>query len=152
MAVYSASAPEALQSFHDSTVFLRRQAIACLIGLFLMYTISRYDYRQIKKWAWPFAIVSMGLLALTLVPGIGVTTMGSTRWLGVGPLQFQPSEMCKVASIVLMAAGLSKYFWWHRQIFVRIALIAAMVAIVAHQPDLGTAMMIGGGSGHIAVR
>lgn len=147
MAVFSASAPEALQSYQDATVFLRRQAIAMLIGVFAMFTISRYDYRRLKKWAWPFAIVSLGLLCLTLVPGLSKTTMGSTRWLALGPVQFQPSELCKIASILLMAAGLSKYFWWHRQIFVRIGVIMIMAVIVMKQPDLGSTLMILGGMG-----
>ena len=120
MAVYSASAPEALQSYQDSTIFLRRQAVASLIGLFVMFTVSRYDYRRLKKWSWPFAFVSFGLLCLTLVPGLSKTTMGATRWLALGPVQFQPSEFCKIASIILMSAGLSKYFWWNRQILYRL--------------------------------
>lgn len=145
MAVFSASAPDGLQSYHDSTVFLRRQAIACLIGLFVMFSVSRYDYRRLKKWACPFALGSLFLLGLTFVPHISVNTMGAARWLAIGPLQFQPSELCKVASIILMAAGLSKYFWWHRQIFYRFIVSIAMAAIVAKQPDLGTALMIAGG-------
>jgi cell division protein FtsW len=145
MAVFSASAPEALQSYQDSTIFLRRQAIACLIGVFLMFTISKYDYRKLKKWAWPFALVSCFLLGLTLVPSLSRTTLGSTRWLVLGPLQFQPSELCKVASIILMAAGLSKYFWWHRQILARIVITMVMAAVVMKQPDLGTTLMIMGG-------
>lgn len=147
MAVFSASAPDALQSYQDSTIYLRKQAIACIIGLFLMYSISRYDYRKLKKWAWPLAIFALFLLALTKVPGISVTTMGSTRWLNLGPLQFQPSEICKVASVILMASGLSKYFWWHRQIVCRIAVILIMAGIVVKQPDLGSALMIMGGLG-----
>ena len=110
MAVYSASAPEAQQFFQDSTALLRKQTIFFVIGLFFMFTVSRYDYRKLKKLAWPLAIVSLFLLGLTLVPGLSVTTMGSTRWLCLGPLQFQPSEMCKVATIILLASGLSKYF------------------------------------------
>lgn len=145
MAVYSSSAPEALQSYQDSTVFLRRQAIACLIGLFIMFTIGRYDYRKLKKWAWPFAVVSLLLLMLTMIPHISVTAKGSSRWLSLGPFMFQPSELCKVSSIVLMASGLSKHFWWHRQIFLRIAISLVMAFIVVKQPDLGTAMMIIGG-------
>jgi cell division protein FtsW len=145
MAVFSASAPEALQSYQDSTFFFRRQAIAFLIGVFLMFTISRYDYRRLKKWAWPFTVVSLGLLCLTMVPSLVIKTMGSARWLHVGPIQFQPSELCKVASLILMASGLSKYFWWHRQILTRIAASMVMVAIVVKQPDLGTALMILGG-------
>lgn len=145
MAVYSSSAPEALSSYQDSTYYLRRQAIACVIGLFLMFSISRYDYRKIKKWAWPLALGSLFLLLLTLVPGISVTAKGSSRWLALGPLQFQPSEFCKISTILLLASGLSKYFWWHRQNFVRMALTLMMAGIVAKQPDLGTAMMIMGG-------
>lgn len=142
MAVYSASAPEALSSFHDSTVYLRKQAIACVIGLFVMFSLSKHDYRKLRKLAWPLAIVSLGLLAVTLIPGMAVTTMGSSRWINLGPVQFQPSEMVKVAAIILMASGLSKYFWWHRQIFMRIAVIMIMAAIVVKQPDLGTSLMI----------
>lgn len=142
MSVYSASAPEALESFQDSTVYLRRQSIAAVIGLFVMFTLSRHDYRKLRRLAWPLAIGSFGLLALTLVPGLAVTTMGSTRWLAIGPLQFQPSELCKVAAILLMSTGLSKYFWWHRQVFFRIALVMVMAAIIVKQPDLGTSLMI----------
>jgi cell division protein FtsW len=144
MAVFSASAPDGLNSYHDATVFLRRQTIACLIGLFVMFSISRYDYRKLKKWAWPISAVSFALLLLTLVPKLSVTTMGSSRWLAIGPLQFQPSELCKVSSILLLAAGLSKYFWWHRQTLYRVGLSLAMAAIVAKQPDLGSAIMIAG--------
>lgn len=142
MAVYSSSAPEALQSYHDSTVFLRRQAIACVIGLFVMFWLGKLDYRRLRKWAWPMALGSLGLLALTLIPGLSVTTMGSSRWLAVGPVQFQPSELCKVACIVLMASGLSKYFWWHRQIIARMLLVLVTAGIIAKQPDLGSTLMI----------
>jgi cell division protein FtsW len=144
MAVYSASAPEALEKFQDSTVYLRRQAIAAVLGLFLMFTMSKQDYRKLRKHAWPVALFSFFMLLLTLVPHLSVTQMGSTRWLQIGPFQFQPSELVKVGAILLMASGLSKYFWWHRQVFVRIALVLVMAGIVVKQPDLGTALMIMG--------
>jgi cell division protein FtsW len=144
MAVYSASAPEAQQSFHDSTTLLRKQTMAFVIGLFVMFTVSRYDYRRLKKFAWPLALFALGSLAITLVniPGLTVQTMGSSRWLTVGPLQFQPSEVAKVATILLLASGLAKYFWWHRQNFCRIAVVLIMAGIVIKQPDLGSASMI----------
>ncbi len=142
MAVFSASAPEALVSFHDVTAELRKQTIACMIGLFLMFTISRYDYRKIKKWSWPLGFVSLFLLALTLVPGLSTEAFGASRWLKLGPVQFQPSELAKVASILLLASGLSKHFWWKREMLFRIALVMAMAAIVVKQPDLGSTMMI----------
>ena len=145
MAVFSASAPESLESYHDPTVYLRRQAIAFVIGLVLMFSISRQDYRVLKKYSWPLALASLVLLMFTLIPGLSVTAQGSSRWLALGALQFQPSEFCKVSSLLLMAAGLSQYFWWHRQIFMRIVITLVMAAIIVKQPDLGTAMMIMGG-------
>ncbi len=110
MAVFSASAPESLQSYHDTFVFFRRQAIACVIGLIGMFILSRQDYRQFKRLAWPLAIISLFLLGLTLIPGLAVTAKGSSRWIGFGPVQFQPSEFCKLASLILMSAGLSTIF------------------------------------------
>lgn len=142
MAVFSASAPEALQSYQDSTVYLRRQAIACVVGLFIMFALSRVDYRKLRKIGWPLAIAALLLLSLTLVPGLAVTAKGSSRWLALGLIQFQPSEICKVSCIILLASGLSKYFWWHRQIASRIAITIVMAAIIVKQPDLGTALMI----------
>jgi len=142
MAIFSASAPDSWQSYQDTFVFFRKQTIACVFGLICMFALSRQDYRQLKKWAWPFAIVALALLALTMVPGLGICTKGSSRWLGFGPFQFQPSELCKLASLILMSAGLSQYFWWHRQIFFRIVVTLAMAAIVVKQPDLGTSLII----------
>lgn len=145
MAVFSASAPEALQSYQDATYYLKRQAIAFCLGLFFMFSISRQDYRKWKRFAWPLAIVSLFLLALTMVPGLSVTAKGSSRWLSLGPIQFQPSELCKLSSILLMASGLSTYFWWHRQVMMRIVISLVMAFIIVKQPDLGTALMIIGG-------
>ncbi len=142
MVVFSASASEALHSYHDATAYLRKQTIACIIGLFLMFTISRYDYVNLKKFAWPLGWFSLILLALTMVPGLSTTSFGSSRWLQIGPFQFQPSEMAKMATILLLATGLSKHFWWQRQCLFRIALIMSMAAIVVKQPDLGSTLMI----------
>ena len=144
MSVYSASAPEALESFQDSTVFLRKQAIACVIGLFVMFTLSRHDYRKLRKWVWPFTLISFGLVCLTLIPSLSRAQMGATRWLALGPVMFQPSELVKVACILLMASGLSKYFWWHRQVAFRVVIVMIMAGIVVKQPDLGSALMIMG--------
>lgn len=149
MAVYSSSAPDALQSFQDSTVHLRKQAIAAILGLIAMFALSRYDYRNLRKIAWPFAIFSLAMIAVTMIPGVAVTTMGSTRWIAIGPFQFQPSETAKISSLILMAAGLSKYFWWHKQVIGRIIVVLAMAVIVVKQPDLGTALMILSGMGSL---
>jgi cell division protein FtsW len=142
MAVYSASAPEAQQSFQDSTAMLRKQTISFVIGLFVMFTVSRYNYRSLKKFAWPLVIAAIGMLGLTLIPSLSVTTWGSSRWIQLGPIQFQPSEICKIATIILLSSGFSKYFWWSRQILLRICVVLAMALVIVKQPDLGSASMI----------
>jgi cell division protein FtsW len=64
MAVYSASAPEAQQSFHDSTTLLRKQTMAFVIGLFVMFTVSRYDYRRLKKIRLAYGVFALVSLEL----------------------------------------------------------------------------------------
>lgn len=142
MAVFSASAPMALHQYHDATQYLRKQTIACLLGFVVMFVVSKYDYRKLKKFGWPLSIVAIIMLALTMVPGLSTTSHGSSRWLNFGPFQFQPSELAKISSILLLSAGLSRHFWWHRQVLFRIAITIAMAAIVVKQPDLGSAMSI----------
>lgn len=142
MAVFSASAPEALNNYHDATMYLRKQTIACMIGLFVMYMVSKYDYRKLKKFAWPLSIAAIFLLALTLVPGLATTSFGSSRWLQIGSFQFQPSELAKISTLLILASGLSKHFWYQRPMLFRITAIMIMAAIVLKQPDLGSTMMI----------
>ncbi|MEZ4490074.1 MAG: putative lipid II flippase FtsW [Cyanobacteriota/Melainabacteria group bacterium] len=142
MAVFSASAPEALNNYHDATMYLRKQTIACMIGLFVMYMVSKYDYRKLKKFAWPLTLAAIFLLALTLVPGLATTSFGSSRWLQIGSFQFQPSEMAKISTLLILASGLSKHFWYQRPMLFRITAIMVMAAIVLKQPDLGSTMMI----------
>jgi cell division protein FtsW len=144
VAVFSASAPEALQKFNDLTWFFRRQAIACVIGYVAMNTLSRIDYRRLRKWDWTMYAISLVLLALTLVPALSVRWGGSSRWLPLGPVQFEPSELCKVACIILMASGLSRYKWSHWSIWLRALAVILVTLIVMKQPDLGTSMIISG--------
>jgi len=120
MAVYSASAPEAQQSFHDSTTLLRKQTMACVIGLFVMFTVSRYDYRRWKKWAWPLALFALFALGITLVniPGLTIQTMGSSRWLNMKSPKLRPSS-CSLqgyqnisgGTVRFCAASLSSSAW-----------------------------------------
>src|SRR5829696_6039743 len=91
--VYSASSAESLLSGSgDASFYLKRYVMFGLIGLVLMHAASRHGLRVIRA-----------LTPIALVASFGLTVNGATRWLGAGPLQFQPSEMLKV-SLVLYAA------------------------------------------------
>ena len=148
--VYSASSAESLlqKSGGDPALYLKRYVFLGLIGLFAMTYLSRSGdaLRKVRNLTPLLLGVSFALTVAVMVPGIGVTINGATRWLGAGPLQFQPSEMLKV-SLVLYAARLLA----DRPESVRsiktlaqplLIVVGAACLLLLKQPDMGTAMVI----------
>lgn len=99
----SASSYAALNTYSDSNYFLFRQLGFAVIGIFLMMIISRIDYRIYKRLAYIGFGVSLLLMMAVLIPGIGVSAKGATRWLGVGLLTFQPSEIMKIMLVIAIS-------------------------------------------------
>ncbi|HEX5979926.1 MAG TPA: FtsW/RodA/SpoVE family cell cycle protein, partial [Thermoleophilaceae bacterium] len=92
--VYSASSAESLLSGSgDPSYYLKRYLLFGLIGLAVMHAASRHGLAAIRAVTPVFLVASFFLTILVMLPGFGVTVNGATRWLGFGPLQFQPSEM-----------------------------------------------------------
>ncbi len=127
-----------------------RHAVRYGAAFVLMLTVALIHPKVWLALAWPIYIVSM--LLLVAVDVIGKIGMGAQRWLVIGPMQIQPSEIAKVAVILVLARyyhGLSKE-QASRFLYTLPALlvILAPVALVMVQPDLGTAMMVlmGGGA------
>jgi cell division protein FtsW len=145
--VYSASSAESLlDGSGDPSFYLKRYVAFGVIGLLLLHVASRHGLAVIRA-VTPFLVVgSFVLTVAVMLPGIGVTANGATRWLGAGPLQFQPSELLKV-SLVLYAAqvlaarprstktlgGLVKPV---------LLVVGAACLLLLKQPDMGTAMVI----------
>lgn len=104
--VLSASSPTALAETGDSYKYLKRQAVSALIGLVCMFTISKIDY---KVWQRNYKVIYTFCLLLLLSVGLfGTASGGAKRWLNLGPLSFQPSELAKVGVIIFYAAWLTK--------------------------------------------
>lgn len=110
----------------------------------LMIALALFDVRVWFALAYP--IYGIGLLLLLAVEFVGDTRMGATRWLDLGFMSFQPSEVMKVGIVLALARfyhGISaedaRLSWW---LVIPALMIAAPVLLVAHQPDLGTAMLI----------
>jgi cell division protein FtsW len=103
--VYSASAILADQKFHSSTFFIRKQILWAGISLFLIFVLTKVDYHQYEKLANVFLLFSLILLVVVL---FSPPTKGATRWIRVGPIVFQPSELFKYALVLFMAHSLSK--------------------------------------------
>jgi cell division protein FtsW len=145
--VYSASSAESLlEGSGDPSYYLKRYVALAIVGLVVLHLASRHGLSLIKGLTPVLLLVSFGLTVLVMMPGIGVTVNGATRWLGAGPLQFQPSELLKL-SLVLFAAqllaarpsatrsigGLSKPL---------LIVVAIACLLLLKQPDMGTAMVI----------
>lgn len=104
--VFSASYPYAYYYFGDGLYFIKRQVIWAGLGAIAMAFTANFDYRKYKNLAFPILVISFVLLLAVLVVGINLN--GAKRWLGVGGLTFQPSEVAKIALIIYFAAGLSE--------------------------------------------
>ncbi|MDZ7677129.1 MAG: putative lipid II flippase FtsW [Acidimicrobiales bacterium] len=145
--VMSASSVVGLYQFGSSWYFVKRQAIWLGAGLVVLVLTMRIDYHVWRRLAVPSLLVSLGLLVLVLIPGIGREVYGATRWLGIGPVQIQPSEFAKFGLVLFTADLLARRA--HRMHDLRITLkpVAVVTAVVAGlvllQPNLGTTMVIG---------
>jgi cell division protein FtsW len=145
--VYSASSAESLlDGSGDPSFYLKRYVMFGAIGLVVLHAASRYGLAVVRGLTPILLVASFVLTVAVMLPGMGVTVNGATRWLGAGPLQFQPSELLKV-SLVLYAAqvlaarpratktlgGLVKPL---------LLVVAAACLLLLKQPDMGTAMVI----------
>ncbi len=96
IALFSASYSNALYTQGSATYFIARQLKWAAGGLIAMFLLSKWDYHDYKYLTIPAIAISVFLLILVLIPGVGTTTKGATRWL----FGFQPSELAKDAVII----------------------------------------------------
>ena len=145
--VMSASSVNALHTFGSSWHFTLRQTGAVAIGAVALLVCSRVDYHRWRNWALPALGVVGLLLVLVLMPGIGQVAYGARRWLGAGPVQFQPSELAKVALILFGADVLSRHpppRDGSGPVKVVLGALALLSLLVMLQPDMGTTMVMVG--------
>lgn len=104
--VYSASSYNATLTTGDSLYYLKKQAASGLIGIVAIFLICKIGYKFLKKFAWVLYFIAIGLCGYVLF--FGRTINNSSRWIYIGPISFQPSEIAKVALIILLAYVISK--------------------------------------------
>ncbi len=146
--VYSASSARTLLEGHgDGTAYLVKYLMYGAVGLVLMQLLARHGLEHVRRLTPMLLLASFVLLVLVLIPGFGVTVNGARRWLGAGPVQFQPAELMKLALVLHAAAMLSakpKLSPNLRRVSGPIFLPAGCaVLLIVAQPDLGTALVIG---------
>ena len=105
----SASFPSA-QADGDAFYYIKRQVIFAGLGVFAMFSVGKINYQRFRGFATIAILVSIGLLVLVIIPGIGIRSHNATRWLGIPgtEMRFQPSEIAKLGIIVYFAADIAK--------------------------------------------
>ncbi|MGI9145507.1 MAG: putative lipid II flippase FtsW [Chloroflexota bacterium] len=148
--VYSASFVVAHNEFNDGAYFLNRQLMWIGVGGVGLLLALRIDYRRWRRLSLPIMFGCVGLLVLVLVPGIGSSSYGAVRWLKLGGVQIQPSEIAKLAIVLYLADWLSRrgpLVAGFMKGLLPFAIIVGIVAtLVEVQPDLGTTAIIVGTS------
>lgn len=139
--LYSASGTR-LEDGMAFSSFYQRQLIWGLLGTGGMLLAMVFDYRQLRNLAWPFFLCTMVLLLL--VPIMGKTVYGAKRWLSLGFMSIQPSELAKLAVLILAARLLARtgnpLGWKEFCTVLAVGLLPA--ALIISQPDLGTTLLI----------
>lgn len=105
--IYSASSYQSEITYGDKFYFARKQLIGFILGLICMIGVSFIDYKKIAKYRFVILIISIVLLALVFTP-LGVENYGARRWIGVGSITIQPSEIAKFAFIIFTAGYFAK--------------------------------------------
>lgn len=144
--ICSASLITAYTNFENPYFFLIRHLISIVIGFIAFLSVSRFNYKRLEQNLLPLIFIT--LICLILVLLFGITVNGSKRWLPLGFMQFQPSEIAKIVTIILSASYLGKCL--DRNIPITINpqknivffICITIAAFVEAQPDMGTAMII----------
>lgn len=142
--LYSSSAYTSANKYNDSMHYLKLQIRNIAIGAVAMVIMAAVDYRKWKSLGLFGYIASIILCCLVFVPGIGSSSHGSSRWINIGPIQFQPSEIAKIAVILFMAVVIDripKQFARFSSLVKVMFLLVPLVGMVAYS-NLSTAVII----------
>ena len=121
---------------------IQRQAVRLAAGLVMLLVLAQVPPYLLRMWTpWIFLL---GMLLLLAVLGLGVMGKGAQRWLSLGPVRFQPSEMMKIAVPMMIAWYLAEQPLppRPRRLLAAVLMIAVPAVLIARQPDLGTALLI----------
>ena len=136
--VLDASIAEAYYQFSDKYHFARNQLNWAILGIVALLISSRVPLEWIRKLSKPFFLLSIFLLFLVIIPGVGVKVHGARRWLELGSFRLQPSELIKLAVILYFPSWLSI----KPQFKSFITITSAIILLLMLEPDLGTTIVV----------
>ncbi|HEY3761165.1 MAG TPA: putative lipid II flippase FtsW [Verrucomicrobiae bacterium] len=135
----------------DGAHDLVMQLVWCGVGLVFCVAATFFDYKWIKKLTWPIYGLAVVSLLMVFVPHIGHASHGAHRWIRVGPMMFQPSELGKIGLIVALAwycdRNLRQIQTFKRGILLPAMIIAVILGLIFVEPDYGTTILMAAVSG-----
>lgn len=146
--VYSSSFIYAQERTGDGFAFIKKQLIFATLGFGAMFVGVKIPYRKWADWAYPVAGIAVALLAFVLIPGVGTRVLGAQRWLKLGPISVQPSEIAKFAMILFVAYQLERKAPALRRfvpgVLSNFIMPLPAMGLLLLQPDFGSTVMITG--------
>ena len=144
--IYSASSVWAQYKFNDAFHFAKYQFIFFIISFLCMLIVKKIDYNLYKRHSNKILLLSLILLILVLIPGIGTLRNGSRSWFKIGPFGLQPSEIAKVSLIIFLSKYLEKnqnnLSNIKKSILPVLGIIFLFFGLIMLEPDFGTGMVI----------
>lgn len=146
--IYSSSYIWANYKFNNPYKYVINQGIFLILGIILMFIVSKINTNIYKKYSNYILLISFILLSLVLVPGLGVVRNGSRSWFGIGSFGFQPSEICKIALVIYVSKYLARNDKEKRLtkqfVFPVLGVIMLFFLLIMLEPDFGSGMIIVG--------
>lgn len=135
----SASVVDASRDFGDKWYYLKLQGVWSVIGIIGFFVLSRWPHQKLEKLARSFFFITLFLLIVVLIPGIGTKLLGARRWINFGLLNVQPAELAKFTICIYLAAALKK----STSFIPFIIPVGLFCGLIMLEPDLGTSLVIG---------
>ena len=138
--VFDSSVAIAIRDFSDQYYFAREQLKWLVVGLIGFTVASLVPYKLWHKLALPILLVTLFLLIVVFIPGVGVRALGANRWINLGLFILQPAELAKLAMVIYLSAWFSAQEKGRFGAF--LLLIGMVVGLVILEPDLGTSIIL----------
>lgn len=138
--IFEASSISAFRLYGDSFYYFNLQIIWLIIAIILMVFFSFFNYHNLYYLSFPFFLTTIIFLILVLIPGIGQSVSGARRWIDLGLINFQPTELAKFSVILYLCSWF--LYKERKRFFSFVLLLSLLVFLIMLQPDMGTAVII----------
>jgi cell division protein FtsW len=145
--VYSTSSARTAEGINSTNLTFLKHIIWVILAIIGMFTMMRLDYSYVQKYSRLILIIALALLVIVLIPGVGTTTNGASRWIRFGGyFGFQPSEFAKLAMIIFMSSYIAtkqeKMSNFTKGFLIPVVLIGLVSLLILKEPDLSTAIFV----------